>query len=103
MADKPQPKQIVKKNGNGKKTKIWMFQFNFNLKNIFIGLFVLFILLSFIGSAAGQNALYPEKPLSTVITDVKAGKVTSIEVEDTKLTVTNKDGSKITSHKESQE
>lgn len=83
--------------------KIWMFKFNLNLKNIFIGLFVAFILFSLIGSVAGQNSLYPEKPLSTVLTDVKAGKVSGIEVEETKLTVNYKDGTKVTSHKESQE
>jgi len=80
-----------------------MFQFNLNLKNIFIGLFVLFILLSFVGSFAGQNSMYPEKPLSTVITDVKSGKITGIEVEESKITATYKDGTKITSHKETQE
>lgn len=80
-----------------------MFSFNLNLKNIFIGLFILFIFFSLIGSISGQNSTYPEKPLSTVISDVKAGKVTAIEVEETKLTVNYKDGTKVTSHKESQE
>lgn len=102
----------MKKNGNGsprsggagkKPVKLWMFSFNFNLKNIFIGLFILFIVFSLIGSFSGQNGTYPEKPLSTVITDVKAGKVTAIEVEESKLTVNYKDGTKATSHKESQE
>ena len=107
MAEKS-PQKPVKKNGNGtprngKKAKIWMFQFNLNLKNIFIGLFVLFILISLIGSLTGQTGMYPEKPLSTLITDVKAGKVSGIEVEETKLTATYKDGSKVTSTKESQE
>jgi len=80
-----------------------MFQVHFNLKNVFIGLFVVFILLSLLGNAAGQNSLYQEKPLSTVITDVKDGKVSAIDVEETKLTVTYKDGVKVTSHKEAQE
>lgn len=108
MAEKPQQRS-VKRNVNGtprngkKPVKLWMFSFNLNLKNIFIGLFILFIFFSLIGSIAGQNGVYPEKPLSTVITDVKAGKVSAIEVEDTKLTVNYKDGTKVTSHKESQE
>ncbi len=88
---------------NGKKGKLWMFQFNLNLKNIFIGLFVLFILLSFLGSVGSQDRLYPEKPLSTIVNDVKGGKVAKIEVEETKLTVAYKDGNKVISHKEAQE
>jgi cell division protease FtsH len=101
MPQKTLQKTVPKK--NGKKTKIWMFQFNLNMKNVFIGLFVLFILFSLIGSIAGQSGMYPEKPLSTVLTDVKAGKVSAIEVEETKLTASYKDGTKVTSHKEAQE
>ena len=103
------PQKSVKRNinglpkPNGRKGKMWMFQVHFNLKNVFIGLFVVFILLSLLGNAAGQNSLYQEKPLSTVITDVKDGKVSAIDVEETKLTVTYKDGVKVTSHKEAQE
>lgn len=97
-----EPQKVVKKNGK-KPVKLWMFQFNLNLKNIFIGLFVAFLLFSIIGSFSNQSSGLSEKPLSTIITDVKAGKVNAIEIEDTKLTVTYKDGSKITSHKEAQE
>jgi cell division protease FtsH len=107
MAEKSSQKPIKKSiNGvprNGKKAKIWMFQFNLNMKNIFIGLFIAFILFSIIGGMSGQSSTHPEKPLSTVLTDVKAGKVSAIEVEETKLTVSYKDGTKATSHKESQE
>ncbi len=104
MAEKTPSKPIRRNgNGNGKKTRIWMFQFNLNLKNIFIGLFIVFIVLSLIGSFAGQNGMYPERPLSTVIADVKSSKVDAIAVEDNKLTVTYRDGSKITSRKETQD
>ena len=102
MAEKSsaQPKH----NGNGKKSKkIFQFQMKLNFKNIVIGLFVLFIVFSLIGSISNQAALLTSKPLSTVVTDVKAGKIKSIDVEDTKLTVTEKDGSKYTSIKESQD
>ncbi|MCX6791417.1 MAG: ATP-dependent zinc metalloprotease FtsH [Candidatus Gottesmanbacteria bacterium] len=104
------PSKSIKKNGNslprpggGKKSKIWMFQFHLNLKNIFIGLFAVFILLSFLGSMGGQNSNLPEKPLSSVIGDVKAGQVSGIEVEETKLTVSYKNGTKSVSHKETQD
>lgn len=103
MAD---PKQKPAKNNhkNGKKTKkMFEFRLNFNLKNIVIALFIGFILFSFITSISERATSLPEKPLSTVVSDVKNGEVTRIEVEETKLTVLYKDGSKFVSHKEPQE
>ncbi len=102
MAEKTHPKQI-KKNGLPRRGKVWMFQLNFNLKNIFIGLFVVFLLFSFLGSAGNQERLLPQKALSTVIADVKSGAVTKIEVEEDKLFVAYKNGDKAISHKEPQE
>ncbi|KKW09739.1 MAG: ATP-dependent zinc metalloprotease FtsH [Candidatus Gottesmanbacteria bacterium GW2011_GWB1_49_7] len=113
MADKSHPKQL-KKNGsprggagpprpNGRRGKIWMFQLNFNLKNVFIGLFILFILFSLLGSLGNQEASLPQKPLSTIINDVKSGSVAKIEVEEEKLLVAYKNGDKAISHKEPQE
>ena len=100
MAEKTNPKN--KKTANGKKSgKMYEFKLEFNLKNIVIGLFVLFFLFSLIGSLGGGTTT-AEKPLSSVITDIKANKVTSVDVEDAKLTVTYKDGQKFTSRKEPQ-
>ncbi len=89
--------------GNGKKVKVFQFQLNFNLKNIFIGLFILFLLFSLLGSLGSQAGFIPEKPLSTIISDVRDGKVAKIDVEDTKLTVRYKDGGTFVSRKEQQE
>lgn len=102
MAEKNQQK-TVKRNGNGKKGKMFALQLQFNLKNIFIFLFVAFLLLSVLGSFSGQSSLYPERPLSTVITDIKGGKVAKVEVEESRLTVEYKNGEKVTSRKEPQE
>lgn len=86
---------------NGKKPKrIWEFKLNFNLKTIFIGLFVLFILLSIFGSLSNQTTFLEERPLSTILTDTKAGKVAKIEVEDTKMIVEYKGGEKFVTRKE---
>ena len=94
----------ARKNGNGKHgRKIWEFGFQFNLKNIFIGLFVAFILFSLLGSLGDKVTNLVEKPLTTVITDVKEGKVEKIEVEESRLTIFYKDGGKFLSHKEPQE
>lgn len=102
MAQKP-ISPVKKKNGNGKKNKVWMFQLNFNLKNIFIGLFVAFLILSAIGSMSADTANLEDRPLSTVVADVRDGNVARIDVEETKLTATYKDGTKVVSHKEAQD
>ncbi len=102
MAER-QPNKLVKKNGNGKKGRMLALQFQFNLKNIFIFLFILFFALSVIGSFSGQASLYPEKPLSTIISDIKENKVTKVEVEESRLTVVYKNGEKVASRKEPQE
>ena len=101
MAEKHVAKQ--KRLPNGKKVgKMFEFKFELNLKNILLGLFVLFLVVSLIGSIGGQNS-YTEKPLSTVITDIKGGTVSKIEVEEGKLTLEYGDGSHAVSRKESQE
>ncbi len=95
------PTKPKKQQSNGKKSgKMWEFKFNFNLKTIFIGLFILFILLSVIGSLSNQTSFLGEKPLSTILTDVKGGKIAKIEVEDTKMVVEYKGGEKYVTRKE---
>jgi len=92
-----------KKNGNGKKQKkVFQIQMQLNFKNVVIGLFVLFFVFSLI-SNLGQTGQSDMKPLSSVVSDVREGKIKAIDVEDSKLIVINKDGSKYTSTKESQD
>jgi cell division protease FtsH len=86
---------------NGKKSeKMWEFKFNFNLKTIFIGLFILFMLFSIFGNINNDTAFLEEKPLSTILNDVKADKVAKIEVEDSKLIVEYKGGERYVTRKE---
>lgn len=102
MTDRQQLK--VRKNGSGKKPKkMFEMKVQLNLKNIIIGLFAIFFVLSVIGSISGENSMLTDKPISTLITDVKNGKVEKIEVEDTKLSVNLKGGEKYVSHKEPQD
>ncbi len=105
MADKPPTKLPRKngKNGNGKHGRVWMFKLNFNLKNIFIGLFIAFLALSLLGSIGSEERLLKEVPLSSVVSDVKDGKVEKIEIEEGKLWIVYKGGEKAISHKEPQE
>ena len=101
------PVKPAKKNGNSnghpKKGKIFELKFNLNLKKIFIGLFIGFLLLSMLGNMSGQTPNLPEKPLSTLVTDIKADKVKQIEIVENKILAEYKDGQKVQSHKEGQD
>jgi len=60
---------------NGMK-KIREFRFNFDLKTIFVILFVgIFIYYAFSSLSKEVNRALPEKPLSTIIKDIKNKKI----------------------------
>ena len=102
MATKQQKTPRV--NGNGKHPKkMFEFRLQFNLKNIVTFLLVGFIILSVIGNLSNPNGILPEQPFTTIVNDIKDKKVSTIEVEDSKLTVTYADGKKVISHKEPQD
>jgi cell division protease FtsH len=102
MAEKHSTKNKTSHNGK-KNGKMFELKFEFNLKNIILGLFFAFVVFSFIGSLGDQSRLYPERPLSNVIADVGAGSVQSLEVEEGKITASYTDGTKAIAHKEPQE
>lgn len=87
---------------NNKKKNVFKVQFQLNLKNVIIGLFLLFFAFSFIGTLTAEQDADVE-PISTVISDVREGHVETIDIEESKLTVTKKDGTKYTSTKEAQD
>ncbi|MCX8009378.1 MAG: AAA family ATPase, partial [Patescibacteria group bacterium] len=90
-----------KKITNGKKSqKFWELKFNFNLKTIFIVLFTLFVLFSFLGANTNDATLLEEKPLSTALNDIKEGSVAKVRVEDSRLVVEKKGGDRYFSRKE---
>lgn len=89
---------------NGKKSKKqFPFPMKLSFKNVVIGLFILFFTFSLLGSLSNQAAQSEAKPLSKVIADVREGAVKTIDIEDTKLTVTRKDDTTYSSTKESQD
>ncbi len=92
-----------KKNGKPKAKKMFEMRFDFSLKNIIIGLFILFFVFSLLGSAGDPTGMLEEKPLSTMIEDAKSGKLEKIEVEESKLIVTRTDQQQYVARKEAQE
>ncbi len=79
------------------------FEFRFNLKTILIWLLIIFIGLSFFFSFSGQPTTGEEIPLSTVLTDIKEGKVKEVLIEDDKIMLTYQDETTALSRKEPRE
>lgn len=97
--NKEQKKVFLKKtpngNGGGKKPG------NTSLISYIATTLIIFIILSGVYSLiANKSANIPDEPISQVITDIKAGLVSEIDVKSDALTVIYKDESKKTSKKE---
>lgn len=91
MANKP----------NGQK-KVAEFKLNFDIKTLFIAIFAI-IFFTFAWSAINHDISqnYPEKPITTVIQDIKDGKIQKLEILDTKVIVYYKNGDNALTYKES--
>lgn len=87
--------------GNGKKKqRIFKFKINTSWKNILLyGVIIFFTFFMIVGLGQGIDQA-KTVPLSQILADVKSGKVTQVEVVDTKITATKKDGSKTQAFKE---
>lgn len=83
--------------------KIFEFRINLTPKNIFLWVIAAIILFLMFISARDVSRLFPQKPLSTLISDIKTSQVKKIEVIDSKLLATYKDGKIYSSYKEGQE
>ncbi len=85
---------------NKKKQKIFKLKVNLSWKNFFLyGFIVLLSLFIFAGFGQGLDTT-KTVPLSTVLSEVKKGNITQIEVLDTKITATDKSGKKTQAFKE---
>ncbi len=88
--------------GNGKKKqKIFKLKVNFSWKNVLLyGTILLFMFFLFVGLGQSlENA--KSVPLSQILSEVKKGQIKEIEVTDTKLTATRRNGTKVDAMKES--
>jgi len=97
-------------NKNGKKTngknkmdiqKMVEFKMNFNIKNIFIFIFVAFFLFYAIRSISSEfKKAVPEKSITSIVKDVKDKKITKVEVYDNRIIAYYKDEKLALSYKE---
>jgi len=89
-------------NSSKKTPKIKKFEFKFkiNLKNFLLWALILWVGFSFLISLRMQTAGKEKISLSQVLTDIKQGKIEKIEIEDSKLYLTYKDGQTFLSQKE---
>lgn len=99
----PNHKTNSRNGGKRNIKKIFEFKVNLTPKNIFLWIIIATILLLMFLGSRDVSKLFPEKSLSTLISDVKNGQVKKIEVVESKLLATYKDEKIYSSHKESQE
>jgi len=92
-----------KGNGGRQIRKIFELRLNLNLKNIILWALIFLFGLSFFLSFQKGSKSYQERSLTTVLSDIKADKVSKIEIEERKLTVFYKDGKTFITNKEPQE
>ncbi len=84
--------------------RIAEFRFNFDLKNVFIIVFViLFLFFAYQSISSGLKQALPQKSLTQVVQDIKAGKIKKVDVIDNKVIVTYKDNSLALTYKEPSE
>jgi len=80
--------------------KKFEFKFKINLKNVLLWALILWVGFSFLVSLRVQTSGKGKIPLSQVLNDIKQGKIEKIEVEDSRLYLTYKDGQVFISQKE---
>lgn len=94
MANKKSPKSSDIK-------KIAEFKFNLDAKTIFIFLFVaLFFIFAFRSLSQTAKQVVPEKSITTVVKEIKSGKINKVEIIDNKILVHYKDNKLALAYKE---
>jgi cell division protease FtsH len=78
------------------------FKFNFNIKNFFLWIVILFVTASIFASFQQAGKMQAEKPLSQVLSDIREEKIKEVEVKERELVLTYKNGDKVISYKEPQ-
>jgi cell division protease FtsH len=80
------------------------FIIKFNIKTVFIAIFIFFLLITIITSFTTEDSKkYPEKSLSSVMNDIKDQKIRNVEISDNTVTAEYKNGSFARAYKEGNE
>src|SRR3989344_4509204 len=82
--------------------KVAEFKFNFNIKTLFVILFIGFFFLSLYLSFKDVNRVFPEKSITQLITDIKNNQVKKVEVIGDKIIAQYKNDHVASINKESQ-
>jgi len=85
-----------------KKTKYAELKFEFNIKTLFILLFLGFFLISLFMSFRDVNKVFPEKSLTQLILDIKQDKVKKVDISGDKIVAQYKNDKVVSTTKESQ-
>ena len=80
--------------------KKFEFKFKINLKNLLLWGLIVWLGISFLASLHTQFPGKEKIPLSAALRDIKEGKIQKVEVEDSRLYLTYKDGRVLLSQKE---
>ncbi len=93
---------VISRNGKQQsKKKVAEFKFNFDVRTVFIILFAVMFFLFAWGSVSREiQNTFPEKPITTVIQDLKANRINKLEILDTKVIVYYKNGTNAITYKE---
>ncbi|MBI5127656.1 ATP-dependent zinc metalloprotease FtsH [Candidatus Roizmanbacteria bacterium] len=75
-------------NGKNQKVKIKEFKLNFNLRNVFLIIFVfLFLVYAYRSISSEVKKALPEKSLTTIVKEIKQGKIKKVDVIDNKILI----------------
>jgi cell division protease FtsH len=78
-----------------KKINVKMYKIDLSAKNIFIGLFSIFFIIMLFSSLGGQiKKAMPEKPITSVLQEIKEGKVSKLEILENTVFITYKEENK---------
>lgn len=89
-------------NNKNQRIKIKEFKFNFNLRNIFLLLFVgVFLFYAYRSISSEVKKALPEKSISTVVVEAKQGKIKKVDIIDNRVIVYYKDDKLAMTFKES--
>src|SRR3989344_2443151 len=93
-----------KKGNNSKGKKLTEFRFNVDIRTLFIIIFIgFFLFFAFQSLSKAAKQVMPEKSITTVVKEAKAGKVKKVEIIDNKILVYYNDEKLAIAYKETGE